>query len=149
VIVKKMIILVIAVMLNFGRAKEGYRRLLEDHPESIHSCWGKERLNRLLEGKFIINKEGRAQFIVGSTLFGSWAGLSLANIIALGDDRISETDGKGFVWSAIGGAAAGLIPSLLLTSDTPMSTGRATMVNFSWVWGAWLCFLDNAQGGSI
>ena len=122
---------------NLGAAREMYDRLVKDHAGSQFACWAQVRLVDLKAGKARVNKEGRAQFIIGTTLFGAWFGDALASAIFLEDDDMSESEAKGLIWFGIGGAAAGLVPSILFSSDLPMSTGRATLINFGWSWGLW------------
>ncbi len=122
---------------NLGAAREMYDRLIKEHSQTQFACWAQVRLTALKAGKARVNKEGRAQFIIGTTLFGAWMGDALASAIFLEDEDMTESEAKGLIWFGIGGAAAGLVPSILLSSDLPMSTGRATLINFGWSWGLW------------
>lgn len=122
---------------NLGAAREMYERLVQTYAPTQFACWAQLRLTDLKEGKARINKEGRAQFIVGTTLFGAWSGYSLAAIATWGDDDLSDSEMKGMIWASIGGAAAGLIPAIIFTGEMAMSTGRATLINFGWTWGLW------------
>lgn len=122
---------------NLGGARGSYERLISQYPNSQFACWAGFRLANLKSGGARVNKEGRAQFIVGATLFGAWTGFALAQIAALGDEEVSESEGKALIWASIGGAAAGLIPSILVSPNLPMSTGRATLINFGWSWALW------------
>ncbi len=120
---------------NLGQARELLERLLAQHPDGLFACWARPKLEDLKSGKGRLNREGRAQFITGATLYGAWSGFSIA-MIAINED-IDEDESKAAIWAAIGGSVAGLIPSILLSSDLPMSTGRATTINFGWSWGLW------------
>jgi hypothetical protein len=122
---------------NLGAAREMYDRLVKDHAGTQFACWAQARLTALKSGKARVNKEGRATFIVGTTLFGAWAGYSLASMIYLDDSVDFDAYGKGVIWATIGGAAAGLVPAILVSGDLPMSTGRANIITFGWTWGAW------------
>jgi hypothetical protein len=123
---------------NLGAARKMYEKLLEEFSESQFACWAKEHLDLIKSGRAYINKEGRAFFISSTTLFGAWAGFAISEIASLGENgEISENENKAIIWGSIGGAVAGLVPSIMLSSDLPMSTGRATMVNFGWTWGVW------------
>jgi hypothetical protein len=122
---------------NLGAAREMYDRLVKEHSQTQFACWAQVRLTALMSGKARVNKEGRAQFIIGTTLFGIWFGDALASAIFLEDESMTDSEYKGLIWFGIGGAAAGLVPSILLSSDLPMSTGRATLINFGWAWGLW------------
>jgi hypothetical protein len=120
---------------NLGQARELLERLLSQYPDGMFACWARPKLEDLRSGKGRLNREGRAQFITGATLYGAWSGFSIA-MIATGED-MDDAESKAAIWSAIGGSVAGLVPSILLSSDLPMSTGRATMINFGWSWGLW------------
>jgi len=122
---------------NLGAAREMYDRLVKEHAGTQFACWAQVRLVDLKEGKARINKEGRAQFIIGTTLFGGWVGYSLASMIYLDDSVDFDDYGKGAIWATIGGVAAGLVPAIIFSGDLPMSTGRATLINFGWAWGLW------------
>lgn len=122
---------------NLGAAREMYQRVVREHPATPFACWAHKRLTALLEGKARVNKEGRAQFITGTTLFGAWLADAIATAIFMNDDDVSESEAKGLIWAGIGGAAASLVPAILFSSDLPMSTGRATLINFGWTWGLW------------
>lgn len=122
---------------NSGAAREMFTRLVKEHPHTSFACWAAEHLDLMAAGKGYINKEGRAQFIIGTTSFGAWTGFAIANIAALGDEEFSFSETKAILWGSISGAVAGLVPSIILSADLPMSTGRATMINFGWTWGAW------------
>jgi len=122
---------------DLGGARRMFQTLMDSYPQTRFSCWADEHLGDLKLGKARINKEGRAQFIIGATTFGAWAGFAFTGMIVTGDDEFSENEAKAAIWASIGGAAAGLVPSIFLSSDLPMSTGRATLINFAWTWGLW------------
>lgn len=122
---------------NLGAAREMYDRLVKYHAGTQFACWAQARLTELKEGKARVNKEGRASFIIGTTVFGWWVGDAIANMIFLEDEDLNVSEQKGLVWFGIGGAAAGVVPAILFSSDLPMSTGRATIINFGWMWGLW------------
>jgi hypothetical protein len=122
---------------DYGGARKKFERVIAEHPSSHFACWARQKVAAMSAGRMPLNKNGRAAFIIGSTLFATWTAEAIATIAMLGDDDISEDEGKGLIWTGIGGAAVGLVPSILLSSDLPMSTGRATLINFGWLWGAW------------
>lgn len=61
---------------NLGAAREMYERIGQQFSGSQFACWARERLDILKSGRAYLNKEGRAQFIIGTTAFGGWAGCS-------------------------------------------------------------------------
>jgi hypothetical protein len=81
------------------------------------------------------NHEGRAAFIIGSTLMGSYFGYTAT--LGIYDDVLSGTAWKTATWMSLGGGLVGLGASALASRWMDISSSQALLYNFAGTWG-WL-----------
>ena len=110
-------------------AKLLLRDLARDYPDSPAGlrarAWLAEHGDR--------NRDGRAAFIIGSTLMGSYFGYTAT--LGIYDDVFDGDAWKTATWMALGGGLVGLGASALATRWMDVSDSQALLYNFAGTWG--------------
>ena len=121
---------------DYGEAYDHLDEIISLYPNATHAHLARTRMNHLERlnlpalRRRNIDRSGRIESIVFSTLYSTWLGV--------GSARLANADSeKAAVAGMMIGAPVGLLTSLALTRNAPLSDGQAALINFSGYWGTW------------
>ncbi len=122
--------------LGGGNDEAGRLLMMDIARDYPYSTPGK-RAKEWLSVNSGLDRSGRVEFIVGSTLLGSYLGYTVSMGLATGDSDgdVGEAEAKGVIWSAVGGAAAGLVGSVFYSLNNSVSESQARLFSFLGSWG--------------
>lgn len=106
------------------------RNIARDYPESPYG----RKAASFLADEGDLNRDGRVEFIIGSSLMGAYFGYTA--VIGSADDAFDDdTAWKTAAWTALGGGLVGVGASAWASQYMSISNSQATLYNFSGSWG--------------
>jgi len=110
-------------------AKLLLRDLARDYPDTPAGA----RAHAWLAENGDRNRDGRTEFIIGSTLMGAYFGYTAT--LGIYDDILDDIAWKTAAWMALGGGLTGLGASALASRWMSISDSQAMLYNFAGTWG--------------